>query len=81
MIKCIIVEDETLAQEVIKNHLQQVDRFELVGTYRNTQDALQGLATHRRRPDVFGYPASGHEWFAISAVCTQSSAGSIDDRL
>lgn len=46
MIKCIIVEDETLAQEVIKNHLQQVNRFELVGTYRNTQDALQGLATH-----------------------------------
>jgi DNA-binding LytR/AlgR family response regulator len=46
LIKCIIVEDETLAQEVIKNHLQQVDRFELVGTYRNTQEALQGLSHH-----------------------------------
>ena len=45
MIKCIIVEDETLAQDVIKNHLQQVDHFELAGVYRNTQDALQGLAT------------------------------------
>jgi DNA-binding LytR/AlgR family response regulator len=45
VIKCIIVEDEKLAQDVIKNHLQQVDRFELVGTYRNTQDALEGLAT------------------------------------
>lgn len=45
MIKCIIVEDETLAQEVIKNHLQQVDRFELVGTYRNAVEASQALAT------------------------------------
>lgn len=45
MIKCIIVEDETLAQEVIKSHLQQVDRFELVGTYRNAPEALQALTT------------------------------------
>ena len=45
MIKCIIVDDETLAQEVIKNHLQQVDRFELVGTFRNAQEALQALTT------------------------------------
>lgn len=45
MIKCIIVEDETLAQEVIKNHLQQVDRFELVATCRNAPEALHALAT------------------------------------
>jgi len=45
LIKCIIVEDETLAQEVIKNHLQQLDRFELVGICRNTQEAMQALAT------------------------------------
>jgi len=45
LIKCIIVEDETLAQEVIKNHLQQVDRFELVATCRNAPEALHALAT------------------------------------
>lgn len=45
MIKCIIVEDETLAQEVIKSHLQQVDRFELVATCRNAPEALQALTT------------------------------------
>jgi two-component system, LytTR family, response regulator len=44
LIKCIIVEDETLAQEVIKNHLQQVDRFELAGTYRSAHEALERLA-------------------------------------
>ena len=45
MIKCIIVEDETLAQEVIISHLQRVDRFELVGVYRNAPEALQALTT------------------------------------
>jgi len=45
LIKCIIVEDETLAQEVIKNHLQQVDRFELLGTYRTAPEAMHALDT------------------------------------
>lgn len=45
MIKCIIVEDETLAQEVIQSHLQRIDQFELVGICRNAQDALEALKT------------------------------------
>lgn len=44
MIKCIIVEDETLAQDVIKSHLGKVERFELVGVYRNAPEAMEGLA-------------------------------------
>jgi len=44
LIKCIIVEDERLAQDVIKSHLEKVDRFELVGTYRNANEAMEGLA-------------------------------------
>ena len=43
MIKCIIVEDERLAQDVIKNHLQQVDRFELVGVCRTAPEAAAVL--------------------------------------
>ncbi|MEP6596372.1 MAG: LytTR family DNA-binding domain-containing protein [Ginsengibacter sp.] len=39
MIKCIIVEDETLAQQVIQSHLQKVDRFELVGICNNALEA------------------------------------------
>ena len=46
MIKCIIVEDERLAQDVIKNHLQQVDRFELVGVYRNAPEAAEALSNN-----------------------------------
>ena len=39
MIKCIIVEDETLAQQVIESHLQKADRFELVGVCKNALEA------------------------------------------
>ncbi len=46
MIKCIIVEDERLAQDVIKSHLQQVDRFELIGVYRNAPEAAEALANN-----------------------------------
>ena len=43
MIRCIIIEDERLAQDVIINHLQKVDRFKLVGTYRNAPEAKEAL--------------------------------------
>lgn len=44
MIRCIIIEDERLAQDVIKNHLQKVaDRFKLVGIYRNAPEAKEAL--------------------------------------
>ena len=43
MIKCIIVEDEVLAQDVMKSHLQKVDRFVLVGCYRTAPDAMEAL--------------------------------------
>jgi DNA-binding LytR/AlgR family response regulator len=43
LIKCIIVEDENLAQDVIKSHLQKFDRFKLVGAYRNAPEAKAAL--------------------------------------
>lgn len=43
MIRCIIVEDETLAQDVIKSHLQQLGRWELAGVYRNAPEAQEAL--------------------------------------
>jgi len=43
LIRCIIVEDETLAQDVIKSHLQHFDRLELVGICRNAPEALEAL--------------------------------------
>lgn len=45
MIKCIIVEDETLAQDVIKSHLQKMEGWELAGIARNAPEALEILQT------------------------------------
>ena len=43
MIRCIIIEDERLAQDVIKSHLQRSGRFNLVGTYRNAPEAKEAI--------------------------------------
>ncbi|MDP9042116.1 MAG: LytTR family DNA-binding domain-containing protein [Bacteroidota bacterium] len=43
MIRCIIIEDERLAQDVIKNHLEKSGRFNLLGVYRNALEAKEAL--------------------------------------
>lgn len=43
MIRCIIVEDELLAQQVIQNHLEKIDTFELVATCKNIPEATEVL--------------------------------------
>ncbi len=43
MIRCIIVEDEALAQNVIQSHLQKTGRFELVATCNNAMEAKEVL--------------------------------------
>ena len=43
MIKCIIVEDETLAQDVLQSHLQKIDRLELVAICNNALEAREVL--------------------------------------
>jgi DNA-binding LytR/AlgR family response regulator len=45
LLKCIIVEDETLAQDVIKNHLSRIDKMELVGVFRTGPEAIEALQT------------------------------------
>lgn len=39
-IKCLIVDDEPLAINVIKNYLRQINDFELIDTFSNSIDAL-----------------------------------------
>jgi DNA-binding LytR/AlgR family response regulator len=43
LIKCIIIEDERLAQDVIKSHLERSGRLFLAGTYRNAPEAKEAL--------------------------------------
>jgi len=42
-LKCIIIEDEVLAQDVIKSHLARINTLELAGVYRNAPEAEAAL--------------------------------------
>ncbi len=44
LIKCIIIEDERLAQDVIISHLQRAGRFNLLGTCRTAPEATELLS-------------------------------------
>jgi DNA-binding LytR/AlgR family response regulator len=46
MIKCIIVDDEPLAQDVLEDHLQQIPYARLQGKFNNAWDALKFLAVN-----------------------------------
>ena len=43
MIKCIIVDDERLAQQVIQNHLQKVPGFQIMAICNNATEAATAL--------------------------------------
>jgi DNA-binding LytR/AlgR family response regulator len=45
LLKCIIIEDEVLAQDVIKSHLARIGTLELTGVYRNAPEAEIALKT------------------------------------
>lgn len=50
MIKCIIVEDEALAQQVIQKHLEQISGFQLVSICSNALEASEIL--HKQEVDL-----------------------------
>jgi DNA-binding LytR/AlgR family response regulator len=43
LIKCLIVEDEALAQHVIQSHLQKIEGFELIAVCNNALEATEVL--------------------------------------
>ena len=43
MIKCIIIEDERLAQDIIRSHVEKTERFMLVGVFRTAPEAKEIL--------------------------------------
>lgn len=50
MLKCIIVDDEPLAQEVLENYVQRVGELQLVKKCSNALDAFQSL--HNEKVDL-----------------------------
>lgn len=47
MLKCIIIDDEPLAQDVLEEHLKQVPYARLDGKFNNAWDALKFLAVNQ----------------------------------
>lgn len=47
MTRCIIVEDEPLAQQVIADHIRKIPELELVGTYENAIEAFEVILRTR----------------------------------
>jgi two-component system, LytTR family, response regulator len=45
--RCIIVDDEPLAIEVIKSHVEKIESFEVVTTCQNALQALESLSKHK----------------------------------
>lgn len=45
MIRCLIIDDEPLAIDVIKSHLSQLSGFDLVGTFTNVITAMDMIKT------------------------------------
>lgn len=43
MIRCIIIEDEPMAQEVLKDYIKKIPFLELTGSYRNSIKALEEI--------------------------------------
>ena len=46
-IKCLIIEDEPLAREVLRDYIQKLDDFEIAGEYENAMEALSFLKQNR----------------------------------
>lgn len=44
MIKCIVVDDEPLARQVMENHISRIDELQLLGQYANAVDAFRIVA-------------------------------------
>ena len=43
IVRCLIIDDEPLAINVIKNYLQQIEKVELINTFSNAIDGLNFL--------------------------------------
>ena len=46
MLKCVIIDDEPLAREILAGYMEQLEDVELVGNFSNASDALKFLEHH-----------------------------------
>lgn len=46
-IKCIIVDDEKIAREILENHLSKIDQIEVVASCKNVPEAYNAIKSHQ----------------------------------
>ena len=46
-IKCLIIEDEPIAREVLRDYIRKLDDFELAGEFENALEALSFMKQNR----------------------------------
>jgi DNA-binding LytR/AlgR family response regulator len=46
-IKCLLVDDEPLAQELLKNHISKIDRLEVIATCSTAMKAFEIISTQK----------------------------------
>jgi len=44
-ISCAVIDDEPIAREILKDFIEQDERLQLQGNYKNAKDALKGIST------------------------------------
>ncbi|MBN2636027.1 MAG: response regulator, partial [Prolixibacteraceae bacterium] len=44
-IKCIIVDDEPMAREILENHIQKIGSLEMVASCKNAMEAFHTIST------------------------------------
>jgi DNA-binding LytR/AlgR family response regulator len=74
-LKCIIVDDESLARKLIEENIRQLPFLELVGMCKNPFEAMHGFAGTRCGFDVFGYTDARYVGNKISAGTKRKANG------
>ena len=64
-IKCIIIDDEPLAAEVIETHLKEFPNMELQRKFTNPLEALSVIETGDDRCCFYRYKYAKNEWFGF----------------
>jgi two-component system LytT family response regulator len=45
-INCIIVDDESMAREILEIHLNKIELINIIGSYKNVTEAFNAISTH-----------------------------------
>ena len=45
-INCIIIDDASMAREILEIHLNKIELINIIGSYKNVTEAFNAISTH-----------------------------------